>query len=409
MDKNRYLLLDGGVVITVDGQRRVYRDGSVLIRNNLIEKVGTNDEVHQYLREHPAEYERIDTKDSVVMPGLVNCHTHLFQSLYRGLGDNLSVTDWCIHMIFPLSKYMGEEEAYISGLLAQMEFIRTGSTTFADSHYIHNDKRAMDGLAGSVKEMGTRGVLVRAVQNISFPGFPDDFLEDRKTIESELLRCIHTYNGTLNGRIRVVPEAITDQDVDPETLIMLHEIGKEYGVGLHMHTAESTNDINNAIGSRGNRSIEYLAECGVLDENTLLAHCVWVTPHELHLLASTGTKVAHNPVSNLMLGDGIAPVPYMREMGIDVGLGVDGAASNNSQDMFEAMKTCLLQHRGNWIDPNILNPEDVFEMATIGSAKALRMEKEIGSLEAGKKADVTIVGTNQVQMCPSVRPLSNLV
>ncbi len=410
MEKEKLLLLDGGMVITVDAQRRVLRDGAVLLQGNKIAFVGEREAAHQLIKKQNLHPEILDTSESVIMPGLVCCHTHLFQSLYRGLGDNLSVLDWCVNMIFPLSQYLGEEESYIAGLLAQMELIRTGTTTFADSHYIHKGKRAMDGLAKSVKEMGSRGVLVRAVQSIPFsPSFPTEFLEDKFTIEKELRRCIETYNGTLDGRLKVVPEAITDMDVDLDVLKMLHKIGHEYDVGLHMHTAESTGDVAASIDIRGERAIAFLYENGILDEGTLLAHCVWATPKELKYLAKSGAKVAHNPVSNLMLGDGIAPVPYMLEMGIDVGIGVDGAASNNSQDMFEAMKICLLQHRGKWTDANILLPEDVFEMATISSAKALRMEQEIGSLEVGKKADVTIVGLNQIQMTPSTKPLSHLV
>lgn len=410
MERSNYKLLDGGMIITMDEARHVFKNGAVLIKDNIISKIGTCEEINKYVYENNIEPQIIDTKSSVVMPGLVCNHTHLFQSLYRGLGENLSVLDWCVKMIFPMSKYMGEEEAYAAGMLAQMELIRTGTTTFADSHYIHVDKRAMDGLAESVKQMGSRGVLVRATQSIPFnPSFPLEFLEDKNTIEKETLRCIQQYNGALNGRLKMVPEAITDLDVDPDILKMLHDIGKEYGVGLHMHTAESTGDVAVSLETRGKRAVEWLYEEGILDENTLLAHCVWVTPKELGLLAHSGAKVAHNPVSNLMLGDGIAPLPYMLEMGIDVGIGVDGACSNNSQDMFDAMKICLLEHRGKWTDPGILKPEDVLELATISSAKTLRMDREIGSLEEGKKADITIVGLKQIQMTPNLKPVANLV
>ncbi len=172
-NEGKYLLLDGGMVITVNEGRQVYREGAVLICEDHIEAVGKREEIQQLVREKALHPQVLDTSNSVVMPGLVCNHTHLFQSLYRGLGENLTVQDWCCKMIFPMSKCMGEEEAYVSGLLAQMELLRTGTTTFADSHYIHQDVRAMDGLAASVKEMGTRGVLVRATQSIPYsPSFP---------------------------------------------------------------------------------------------------------------------------------------------------------------------------------------------------------------------------------------------
>ena len=352
----------------------------------------------------------MDYKDSVIIPGLVCNHTHLFQILFRGLGENLTVSDWVTDMIFPLSTFMGEEEAYLAGLLAQMELIRTGSTCFADSHYIHVDKKSIDGLAKSVEETGMRGMLVRATQNIKFsPLVPDVFMEDYDTVERETVRCIETYHNKLNGRLKMAPEAINLMDCDEKMLRLIYELSETYGTGFHMHTAESVDEVAVVRATTGLRPIEYLNDMGLLGPKTLLAHCVWITPKEQKMLADTGTKVAHNPVSNLMLGDGIAPIPELLELGVDVGIGVDGAASNNSQDMFEAMKFCLLQHRANWIDASIIKPEDVLEMATIQSAKTLRMEDEIGSLEEGKKADITICGTNQIQMTPNVKPISNLV
>lgn len=410
MDSENYILVKGGLVFTMNETRDVIDNGAVLIKGNVLETIGKEEEVDKYIYENNIKPEVVDAKNSAVIPGLVCNHTHLFQILFRGLGENLTVSDWVTNMIFPLSMHMGEEESYIAGLLAQMELIRTGSTVFADSHYINVDKRAMDGIAQSVKETGMRGMLVRATQNIKFsPLVPDAFMEDYDLVEKETIRCIETYDGKLNGRLKVVPEAINIMDCDEKMLKLIHDISQTYKTGFHMHTAESVDEIAVVKATKGLRPIEYLYELGLLGPNTLLAHCVWITPREQRLLAETKTKVAHNPVSNLMLGDGIAPIPELLELGVDVGIGVDGAASNNSQDMFEAMKFCLLQHRANWIDASIIKPEDVFEMATIQSAKTLRMEDEIGSLEPGKKADVTICGLDQIQMTPNIKPISALV
>lgn len=410
MDNMKYTLINGGMVFTMNETRDVISDGAVLIKGNIIEYVGKREEANKYIEKNDIKPEIVDAKNSAVIPGLVCNHTHLFQILYRGLGENLPVSDWVTNMIFPLSLYMGEEEAHLAGMLAQIELIRTGSTTFADSHYINADKRAMDGLTESVKETGMRGMLVRATQSMKFsPLVPDVFIESYEVVEKETIRCIETYNNTLGGRLKVVPEAINLMDCDEKILRLIYDIGKEYKTGFHMHVAESVDEIAVVKAMTGLRPVEYLNELGLLDYDTLLAHCVWITPREQRMLAQTKTKVAHNPVSNLMLGDGIAPIPELLELGVDVGIGVDGAASNNSQDMFEAMKFCLLQHRANWIDAGIIKPEDVFEMATIKSAKTLRMEDEVGSLEIGKKADVTICGLNQIQMTPNIKPISALV
>lgn len=407
---DKYVLLGGGTVITMNPTRDVVSDGSVLIHNDLIEKVGKKEDIDKYLMEEKIRPEIIDTSTSVVMPGLVCNHTHLFQCIYRGLGENFMVNNWVAKLIFPMSLQMGEEEAYYSGMLSQMEMIRTGTTCFADSHYVHKSKRCMDGLAKSVEDTGMRGMLVRATQNVrSFEIFPTDFLEDYDTIESESIRCIETYHNTLNKRLRVSLESLTEIDCDEKALHLLYDIAKQYKTGFHMHAAEAMDEIISISADKGMRVIEYLDKLKLLGENTLLAHCIWITPHEQRLLAESGTKVAHNPVSNMMLGDGVAPILELREMGVDIGIGVDGGASNNSQDMFEAMKTCLLQHRARWLDAGVLKPEDVFEMATIIAAKTLRWEDEIGSLEVGKKADVTICNRNQIQFTPDVKPISSIV
>ena len=406
----KYILLDGGTVITMNQTRDVISDGAVLIENDRIIKVGKKSQVEQYVFERRLGPERLHTGDSVVMPGLVCNHTHLFQAIMRGLGENFMVNNWVAKLIFPMSLQMGEEEAYYSAMLAQMEMLRTGSTCFADSHYVNKDKRCMDGLARAVKDCGMRGMLVRATQNVrAFEIFPTDFLEDYNTIESESVRCIETYHNTLNGRLRVSLESITEIDCDEKALHLLYDIAAHYKTGFHMHAAEAMDEIISICADKGKRVVEYLEQQRLLGKNTLLAHCIWITPHEQRLLAESGTKVAHNPVSNLMLGDGVAPILELREWGVDVGLGVDGGASNNSQDMFEAMKLCLLQHRAKWLDAGVLKPEDVFEMATITSAKTLRWDEEIGSLEEGKKADVTVCSRNQLQFTPDVKPISSLV
>lgn len=400
------LLLEGGTVVTVDEQRRVIPDGSVLVEGNVISAVGTRRGIREKYSERVRSARVIDTRDMVVMPGLVSCHTHVFQTLMRGLADDRPVEEWVLGMVFPFSRRLGERESYVAAQLAILEMIRSGTTCFADSHYIHVDKQAIDGIACAARESGIRAQLVRASLNI---GVPDEFKEDCETAVAETLRCIREYHGSANGRLRFCPEALSPVEADEEMIRVLHEVGEETQTGFHMHVAESLTEVREIRRMTGKGVVEYLEELGVLGSLSLFAHCVWVSPHEIRLLAESCTGIAHNPVSNLMLADGIAPIPAFLGEGAKVGIGVDGAASNNSQDMFEAMKLCVLQQRGALLDPQALYPETALELATIRSAEALRWGDEIGSLQSGKRADIVVCDTREPAFCPNFKPVSNIV
>jgi 5-methylthioadenosine/S-adenosylhomocysteine deaminase len=398
------LLVDGGYTITVNPAGDVFKEGAVLIRENSIEDVGPRSEVLKRLGE--TKVDRIDASHSIVMPGLVSSHTHLFQNIFRGLADDLTVEEWVTQMIFPLSRYLDEEASYASALLGILEMIRTGTTCFGDSHYIHQDRKCMDGLARAVKESGIRGLLARSTQDMNVP---DDFVESPAVAKKETVRCIEKYNDSANGRLRICPEALSPVECTTELIKLLHEIASHYGTGFHMHVAESLIEAQMVRTMAGKGVIEYLDTVGVLGPSSLFAHCVWVSPSEVQMLAETGTKVALNPVSNMFLADGFAPIPDMLRRRVTVGLGVDGAASNNSQDMFETMKFCLLGQRAHALDTRVFDAETVLEMATIGSAKCLGLEERVGSLEKGKKADVVILRLDQIAFTPYLRPVSHLV
>jgi 5-methylthioadenosine/S-adenosylhomocysteine deaminase len=405
----RYVL-EAGTLITMDTDRGVIEDAALVIDDHKIADIGSRRVVWDRLE--AAEEGSgppmpvLNARDSIVMPGLVSCHTHLFQTLFRGLADDMTVEDWFLRMVLPMSRHLGEEESFVAAQLAIVEMIRTGTTCFADSHYIHVDKRAMDGVARAVKESGIRGLLVRATQNRNVP---EDFVEDVDTACEESERCIRAYNGTEDDRIRLCPEALSLIEADDTMVRALHEVGLSNGVGFHMHVAESQQEMADVRAEYGEGCVEHLKTLGVLGPQSLLAHCVWVSPEEIHLLATSGTFVAHNPVSNMFLADGIAPIPAMLQSGVPVGIGVDGAASNNSQDMFEAMKMSVLQQRVGTRDPRCMDAETALEMATLGSASALRWQESIGSLEPGKRADVVICPANDAAFTPGFKPISDLV
>ena len=397
------LLITNGRVITMDPERRVIRDGAVLIDGDRIKDIGKTAE----LKKQYPDAEILDVHDNIVMPGLVDVHTHLFQVLSRGIGVDLNLTDWIFKAIYPLSKRLFRPEAKTAALLNSLEMIKTGTTMFDDCQYINIDKYCNDGIAEAIEEIGIRGIIGRAAVNQ--PPVPECFHEDPDTAYKECERIIEAYHGKADGRISVRVEPMSEALASKEMLLAMREVSRKHHVGMNMHAAEIAQRVENMKKKYGMGTIEYLHDNGILGPDVLLAHCVWISRKEIELLKVTGTKVAHNAVSNPYLADGIAPVPEMLAAGVTVGIGCDGAASNNNQDMFQAMKTAILLQRGSRLETDCLNAEKVLEMATIEGAKCLNMENEIGSLEVGKKADLIVVSTKEAEMVPSLGFVSNLV
>lgn len=387
----------------MDEQRRVIQDGAVLVDGNRIAEIGKTSEL---LPRHPA-IEVLDAEDNIVMPGIVNVHAHLFQSLYRGLGDDMSLNDWVTKCVYPLSTKLFRAESRVAALLNQLEMIKTGTTTFNDSHYINIDKGCHEAVASATEEIGMRGVIGRATVNRA-PA-PELFFETPDEAYAECARVIQELNGMADGRITVRVEPMSEAATTREMVLAMRQVSRDFGVGMNMHAAETRNRVEQMRAEFGRSTIEYLHDAGVLDADLLLGHCVWLDPHEIEMLAQSGTKVGHNPVSNQYLSDGVAPVPELLAAGVTVGMGCDGAASNNCQDMFEAMKLAVLLQKVTRLEPEALSAEKALEMATIDGAAALNMADEIGSLEVGKKADIIIVDTKVPEMQPSISFVSNLV
>lgn len=397
------LLITNGRVITMDPERRIIKDGAVLIDGSRIKDVGkTADLTKRY-----PQAQKLDAEDNIIMPGLINVHTHLFQSLYRGLGDDLSLTDWITKCVYPLSTKLFYKEAWDGAMLNQMEMIKTGTTTFNDSHYINIDKRCNDAIAEVTRKTGMRGILGRAAIN-HLPA-PEIFHETPDEAYVECERVIAAYHGTADGRITVRVEPMSEALTTKEMILAMREVSRKHKVGMNMHAAEIAQRVENIRKQHGMTTIEYLYDLGVLGPEVLLGHCIWISRKEIALLKATDTKVAHNSVSNQYLSDGVAPIPEMLKAGVTVGIGADGAASNNKQDMFEAMKLAVLMQKVHRLEPESLTAEKALEMATIDAAKALNMEKEIGSIESGKRADIIIVSTKTPEMHPTLSFVSNLV
>ena len=396
-------IIKNAKIITMDPQRRTFDCGAIVINGSRITAVGESAALEQQY----ADAEVIDAKGMLVIPGLINAHTHIYQCLYKGLGDDVALSNWLKKCVYPMSLALQGKDCYDATMLTAVEMIKGGSTTYVDCHYMNKDLECQDYIAEATKVSGLRGVMGRGT--IDHAPAPEALREPIPHAISECERIIKTYRGAADGRISVRVEALNEKLASTEMLKAMRGIANQFGVGINMHIAEAAERVKECQERFGMTSIEYAHSIGILGPDALLAHCCWLSEHDKQLLAETGTSVAHNPVSNQYLSDGVAPVPELLKMGVNVTAGPDGACSNNNQNMFDVMKSAALLHKVHYLDPEIMTADKVFEMVTINAAKAIGMEKDIGSLEVGKYADLAIIDLNQPCMIPCFNPLSNLV
>lgn len=387
------LVVTGGTVVTMDDARRVLQPGAIAIDGRDIVAVGTPDEIDATF----AGVDRIDAPAGIVLPGLVNTHTHAAMVLYRGLADDLGLMEWLEQHIFPAEARTVSPDFVRTGTtLAALEMIRSGTTTFADMYYFE------EVVAEATRAAGLRGVLGQTV--IRFP------VADAPTPEDGLARAdafIRQYKGDSLIVPAVAPHAM--YTLAPETLEAARELAARHGVPLLIHLAETRDEYDGAVRAHGQTPTAYLAARGVLSRNVLGAHGVWLDPPDIRALADSGAAISHNPESNMKLASGTAPVPALLAAGVPVGLGTDGAASNNDLDMFDAMRTAALLHKLTQDDPRALPAPTVLAMATRMGAVALGLGEQIGSLTAGRRADLIVVGTRQAHLTPMYDPVSHLV
>jgi 5-methylthioadenosine/S-adenosylhomocysteine deaminase len=387
------LLVANGIVVTVDAERRIINPGSVAIRGSSIVAVGPADQI-------AASYtarEVIDARGRVVMPGLINTHTHAPMVLYRGLGDDLALMDWLQKYIFPAeAKTVSPAFVRTGTQLAALEMIRSGTTAYVDMYYFEEE------IARETRRAGLRGVLGQTV--IEFP------VPDAKTPDEGLKRAEAFIREFQNDELitpAVAPHAVYTNDA--ASLRQSRDLARKYNVPLVTHLAETEAEIPMSVTRHKARPVAALDALGVFSARVIAAHAVWITPEELQVLRARGVGLAHNPESNMKLASGTAPVPQYLAAGVPVGLGTDGAASNNDLDMFEAMRQAAFLHKLQSKDPRVVSARVALEMATIGGARVLGRDKELGSLEPGKLADVIVVRMDSARQTPMYDPISHLV
>ena len=397
------ILIEHGAVLTVDDAGTVYEPGYVLVEGDTIAGVGPGT-APDALRASAGT--TIDATRMAVMPGMVNAHTHLFQTFLRGLADDKPLLDWLAAAIWPVAQALTAQEAYVAAKLGLVENIRSGATAVIDHQYIHTDPFNDDGVCRAAEDTGVRFLLARGWTDM---GYHPAFMETPDHIMAEMERLYATWQGRANGRIRVEFAPLIPWGCSDATMQRTYAQGKTWGVGSMIHIAETRKEVEMNLELRGLRHVEWLASLGTLGPDVQLVHSVWLDDTELDLLAEHGGVVVHCPVANMYLASGMARVPEMRRRGIPVALATDGPGSNNNQDMLEVLKTTALSGKVSTLDAMALLPEDVIWMACRGGSQAFGQPAFIGSLEVGKKADVVLVDLDTPFAMPVHRVPSALV
>jgi 5-methylthioadenosine/S-adenosylhomocysteine deaminase len=387
------LLLTNAIVVTMDPAGRVIQNGAVAVDGADIVAVDTAATVGKQFR----GVEVIDAGGQIVLPGLVNTHTHAPMVLYRGLADDLSLMEWLTKYIFPAEARTVSPAFVRAGTrLAALEMIQSGTTTYADMYYFEEE------IARETKAAGLRGVLGQTV--IQFP------VADAKTPADALVRA-EAFIAEFKGDPLITPAVAPHSmyTLDGPTLRAARELSRRHDVPTLIHLAETRDDETTARERFSSSPVAYLDSLGFLGPGVLAAHGVWVSDADMATLKARGVGVSHNPESNMKLASGTAPVTAYVRTGVALGLGTDGAASNNDLDMFEAMRTASLLHKLQTYDPRAVDAKTALQMATIGGARALGMDRQIGSLERGKRADLIVVNASGARHTPMYDPISHLV
>ncbi len=387
------LFIKNGLVVTMDDRLNVYQPGALAIGGDSIIGVGREEDLAPLALK--AE-EVLDAGGGAVLPGLINTHTHAAMTLLRGLADDLPLMDWLENHIFPAERRMTGEWVYWGTLLACAEMILSGTTTFCDMYLFEAE------VARAARKAGLRALVGEVLYDFPSPNYGP--LEKGLEYSRDLIRQYRD-----DPLISVAVEPHTPFTCAPELLLRAKDLADEFRVPLIIHLAETQTEEEQIRKRYGVSPTQHLARLGLLDENLIAVHCVVVSEADQKTLAAAGVKVAHCPESNMKLASGVAPVVELLRRGVCVGLGTDGCASNNNLDLFQEMDSAAKLHKVHRLDPTVMDARTVFRMATRDGARVLGLESRVGSLEAGKKADIIILDLDQPHLTPLYNIYSHLV
>nr|WP_307775938.1 amidohydrolase [uncultured Cetobacterium sp.] len=394
----KQILIKNAYIISMNPNREIFNNGSILIEGNLIKAIG---KIEESLITN--ETEVYDAKGKFILPGFINTHVHLSQQLGRGVADDVDLLTWLRERVWPYESSFNYEDSLISSTACCAEMIKSGVTTFLEA-----GGQYVEAMVEAVKNTGLRAGLSKSVMDEGV-GLPNNWV---KTADEEInyqKELFDKYHNSCNERVKIWFGLRTIFNNSDELIIKTKKLADKLNTGIHMHIAEIAAENEYVKNNRGNSTVEHLHKLGALGENLLAVHTVWLTDREIDLFKLYNVKVSHNPAAAMKVVLGFARIPEMLEKGLPVSIGTDGAPSNNRMDMMREIYLTSLIHKGRTLNPKVVPAEQVLEMATINGAKCALLDKEIGSLEIGKKADLIIVNPNSLHSLPIHDPIANIV
>jgi cytosine/adenosine deaminase-related metal-dependent hydrolase len=406
LPKPSSFLIEDALVVTMDRRGRVIEGGSILVEGDRIVEVAGRGS-----RRQGGAEQRISAKGMAVIPGLIDTHIHLAQSLLRGCADDLSLVEWLRHRVWPIQGSFTETDGRVSAELSMLEMVKSGTTSFVGVDVV--SRYGLEGIAESVTKAGMRGALAKTLMDS--PGYgrkvrimPEGLVEEKDACIKEAKSMAKKWNGR-GGLVTTWLAPRSLGGCSRELYEEVGELAKELKTMVTMHLAEVREDVRYTRQNFGLSPFEFIEKVGLAGSQSLFAHMIWLTDEDVRRVAKTKTNVAHCPSSNLKLASGIPKVPELLEAGANVGLGCDGAPCNNSHDMIREMKLAAVIQKGRLLDPRVMRASMVLEMATVGGARAMGMESQLGSIEAGKKADLVLIDLKKPHLTPFQDIVSNIV
>ena len=389
-----WLLFNADWLVVCDSAMSRFRSGAVAIEGDRVAAVGPSGTLRRLFRGH----RELDLSGYLLMPGLINTHTHAAMSLFRGIGDDLPLNRWLVEIIFPLENaFVNPDSVYLGTMLSTVEMLKSGTTCFCDGYFFE------ESAARAALNCGIRAVMGQGILN-----FPTPDLLDPANFQSRAEAFLSNFPGQ-TGRIRPSLFCHAPYTCGPEMLKRVKNLCRSNNILFQTHLSETSGEVSDIIRRYGRRPAMHLDTLGVLDELTLCAHGIWLSKDEILSIAKSGASVSHCPESAMKLGSGVAPIPDMISSGVKVGLGTDGCSSNNDLDLFSEMGFAAKIHKVFRKDPLACPAEQVLRMATLGGASALGLGNETGSIEPGKKADLIALNLNQPHLTPMYDPVSHIV
>jgi len=362
-------LITNAYVLDMVGNTANIQQKDIIINNNIIEKIDNN------LKQNNEEYYKIiDAKNMLVMPGLINTHTHLAMSIFRGHKTDKKLVNWLENAIFPVEEKLSSEDIYWNSYITCLEMIKSGTTTCNDAYF------RMDKTVEAIRDVGMRAIVAWCIKDDSIKNKPEKTREFAKK-----------YNNDINSKIKICVSADAPHTCNPETIKLCVDLAKELGTNLHIHLSETLDEESKVEDKYHKRSTEYLKDLDVFKVPVVLAHGIYINDDDINILKNIKGGISHNPISNYQISSGTCDVEKLKKNGITIGLGTDGINNNTTMDMFEEMKWAAFLQQNNSIDSKEILAYDILRMATIDGAKLLGMEDQIGSIEEGKKADMIFI------------------